>query len=317
MYGNQGNHRPHRGRFRWEHLALAVVCTALVIVGGVKLFGYIGELISAITASGELRQVYYSEPTTVPAAATEAPSPPAVLPTLAPSPSATAAPAVTDVPQLDKVSYPGNPDLKINRRFKALRKESKDIIGWLSMNTLLDEPVMQRDETYYMDHDVLGKPNVNGALFLDSDISLKTRPYSLVIYGHNMKTGAMFGCLRNYENISFYHNHPFIALETIYEEGRYVIFAVGCVSTEPRSRHHVDFFALHSTDYLERKRVIDALISASVHSCAVDVRPEDQLLLLVTCTEKDSDRRMVAARRIREEEDEAQLKKLVEKTWKK
>ena len=75
MYGNQGNHRPHRGRFRWEHLALAVVCTALVIVGGVKLFGYIGELISAITASGELRQVYYSEPTTVPAAATEAPSP--------------------------------------------------------------------------------------------------------------------------------------------------------------------------------------------------------------------------------------------------
>ena len=70
MYGNQGNHRPHRGRFRWEHLALAVVCTALVIVGGVKLFGYIGELISAITASGELRQVYYSEPTTVPAAAT-------------------------------------------------------------------------------------------------------------------------------------------------------------------------------------------------------------------------------------------------------
>ncbi len=72
------------------------------------------------------------------------------------------------------------------------------------MNTLLDEPVMQRDETYYMDHDLLGKPNVNGALFLDSGISLKTRPYSLVIYGHNMKTGAMFGCLRNYENLAFY-----------------------------------------------------------------------------------------------------------------
>ena len=317
MYGNQGNHRPHRGRFRWEHLALAVVCTALVIVGGrevIRLYRRTDFRDHRLrrTAPGVLQRTYHRA-----CRGHGSAQPPAVLPTLAPSPSATAAPAVTDVPQMDKVSYPGNLDLKIHRRFKALRKENKDIIGWLSMNTLLDEPVMQRDETYYMDHDVLGKPNVNGALFLDSDISLKTRPYSLVIYGHNMKTGAMFGCLRNYENISFYHNHPFIALETIYEEGRYVIFAVGCVSTEPRSRHNVNFFALHSTDYLERKRVIDALISASVHSCAVDVRPEDQLLLLVTCTEKDSDRRMVAARRIREEDDEAQLKKLVEKTWKK
>ena len=319
MYGNQGNYRPRRRRFRWGRLALAVLCVSLFIFGGVKLVGYIGDLLSTIAASRDMRQVYYSEPTPAPAAVTAAPETPApsVLPALSPSPSATPAPAVTNVPQLKKVSYPGNPNLQINRRFKALRKENRDIVGWLTMNTLLDEPVMQRDETYYMDHDILGKPNVNGALFLDSGISLKTRPYSLVIYGHNMKTGTMFGCLRNYENLAFYHNNPFISFHTIYEEGRYVIFAAGCVSTEPRTRHYVDFIALNSTDYLERKGVIDTLIAASVHSCFVDVNPEDQLLILVTCTEKDGDRRMLAARRVRDGENEAVLKKTVERSWKK
>lgn len=42
----------------------------------------------------------------------------------------------------------------------------------------------------------------------------------------------------------------------------------------------------------------------------------DLLLPLVTCTEKGQDRRVVAARRIRDGEDEAALKKLVEKSRK-
>jgi sortase (surface protein transpeptidase) len=47
------------------------------------------------------------------------------------------------------------------------------------------------------------------------------------------------------------------------------------------------------------------------------VRPDDQLLLLVTCVENDTERRVVAARRVREGEDEAQLKTLEERSWKK
>ena len=43
---------------------------------------------------------------------------------------------------------------------------------------------------------------------------------------------------------------------------------------------------------------------------------EDQLLLLVTCVEKDEERRVVAARRIRDGEDEKELKKLAERSWK-
>ena len=83
-----------------------------------------------------------------------------------------------------------------------------------------------------MDHDALGEKNVNGAIFLDAAVTLKSRPYSLVLYGHNMKTGAMFGNLRNYENASFYHKNPFISFDSMYEKGRYVIFAVTNISIE-------------------------------------------------------------------------------------
>ena len=131
-----------------------------------------------------------------------------------------------------------------------------------------------------------------------------------------MKTGAMFGCLRNFESASFYRKNPFITFDSLYEEGRYVVFAVGSVSTELYARHYMDFFALISTDIQKRQTAIDAFKAASVHTCTIDVQPEDQLLILVTCVEKDEERRVVAARRIRDGEDEKELKDLAERSQK-
>ena len=210
--------------------------------------------------------------------------------------------------------YPDNPKRQISSRFRELRKEGRDIVGWLTLGRLLDEPVVQRDHIYYMDHDARENANVNGALFLDAGIRLDTRPYIYIIFGHNMKSGAMFGCLRNYENIAYYRRDPFMTFDTMYEEGRYAVFAVGTVSMEEEDGNYVDFFGLKSADVRERERAIQALISASVHTCPLDVRPEDQLLVLVTCVGTDEERRVVAARRIRADETEEDIRKLVEKS---
>ena len=218
---------------------------------------------------------------------------------------------------LSEITYPNNPRLEISSKFKALRKQNKDIVGWLTIETLLDEAVTQRDEDYYMNHDALGKKNVNGAIFLDSGISLKIRPYTYILYGHNMKTGAMFGCLRNFENIAYYHSNPFITFDTMYESGRYVIFAVGTINTVEKVRNYVDLFSLRFNYIQERESAIRTLINSSVFSNTVDVQPDDQLLLLVTCVEHDNERRVVAARRVREGENEDDLKNTVARSWKK
>ena len=78
----------------------------------------------------------------------------------------------------------------------------------------------------------------------------------------------------------------------------------------------MDFYALGSDDIRERQKAINALISSSVNTCNIDVRPEDQLLALVTCVSRDDERRVVAARRIRYGEDEAVLKELAERSRK-
>jgi len=229
----------------------------------------------------------------------------------------TAEPEAEAAGELPREGYPGNPKLRIRSRFRELRKEGRDIVGWLTLDRLLDEPVVQRDHLYYLNHDALGGENVNGALFLDAGIRLDIRPRAYLIYGHNMKIGAMFGRLRNYENIAYYRREPFLTFDTLYEEGRFVIFAVGSVSTGEGSGNYVDFFGLKSDGIREREAALEALVSASVYTCPLDVRPEDQLLVLVTCVEKEEERRVVAARRIREDETEAELKKLVEKSRKK
>ena len=301
MQGGQWKGRRKRKtrfrRFRWGRAALIAVSAALVVFALVKFIGYGADYLSSRRTAEALRQAYPSENPApeITAAPTEQP-PAAVLPT---------------------VKYPANSTLIVSDRFKALRKQNKDIVGWLTLGTLLDEGVTQRDATYYLTHDALGKKNVNGAIFLDSGTSLKTRPYTFLLYGHNMKSGAMFGCLRNYENLRFYRANPFITFDTLYEDGRYVIFAAGTVNIVEPVRNYVNLFSLLSSNIQERQTALDALANASIFSCPMDVRPDDQLLLLVTCVDDDNERRVVAARRIREGEDERQLKTLAERSWKK
>ena len=312
------NRRRNRRRIRWGRLIAVLLGLGAAAFGLVKLIVYGADLLSSRRTARELRAVYDAAPVAETPAAAETSAPEAAPEsTAAPAAAPTAGPAPAALSKLPEIGYPGNPGKTIGSRFRSLRKENRDIVGWLTIGRLIDEPVVQRDDVYYMDHDAKGNRNVNGAVFLDSGVSLKTRPWTYILYGHNMKSGAMFGNLRNYENASFYHGSPFIAFDTVYEEGRYVVFAVGNVSTVEGGRNYVDFYALKSPDIAVRQKSIDLLTAASVHTCTVDVQPEDQLLLLVTCVEKDEERRIVAARRIREGEDEKALAALVEKSRKK
>ena len=193
--------------------------------------------------------------------------------------------------------------LTADGRFDAARRKNPDIIGWLSAGGLLREPVVQRDNEYYLTHDAQDRRNDNGAIFLDVNADLTTRPYTLILYGHNMKSGAMFGCLRNYEYADFCQRHPILTFNTLYEEGRYVIFAVGEVSDRVIDENYVDLFQLStSMKITDRQCAIDSLEANAVHRLQVDVRPDDQLLLLVTCTDEAGEHRVIAARRLREGE---------------
>ena len=307
--------RPLRDRI------LLCVCVFFVAYGAVRLAGYGIELASSnrtrdeLKAAAEATEMPREEPT--PAAAAEQAAPagiPTEIPTARPpetqEPEARAqAPAPAPEPAsvlLPDVSYPEGTE--ISNRFKKLRKKSKYIVGWITMNNL-DEPVVQKNNTYFLNHDAMGGKNSNGAIFLDENISLKTnRPYTLLVYGHNMKSGAMFGDLRKYRDYAYAARHRVFSFDTMYEDGKYAVFSVAVIHVEPGMSRYVDFRCLLADNREVRKKELEKLESFDEGGATVlDVNEEDQLLLLITCTGDDSERLVVSARRLRDGETEDSL----------
>lgn len=326
--------RRRRGiRLQAGRKALAVLLACVAVYALIRLIGYGADWISSRNTARELQKDYYGAGAPAPESSPETPAGETAVPdveekpaeTALPSPKPTGIPTAVPPPaaetplpaetagniRLGQATYPPRKGAAISEKFQELRRKNRDIVGWLTVEGLLDEAVVQRDNVFYLNHDAKGRENVNGAIFLDAAVSLVSRPWSAVLYGHNMKNGTMFGALRNFESSSFYRRNPFVTFNSMYEDGRYVIFSVGEVSTVSRRSNYLDFYGVMTDDRAARQKAIDTLLRCSVHSCTLEVKPEDQLLLLVTCVEEDENRRVVAARRIREGESEEKLKETV------
>ncbi len=302
--------RRRRRRRREEMLRIAVraVLACVFVYCMVSLIGYGWDFVQSRLASRALRETYYEEAQSTPEPQVSAPlTTPTPAPTATPEPDATPAPTATPQVTLRRQGYPENPFARVTSRFEKLRRANADIVGWLNLEDMLDEAVVQRDNDYYLNRDYRGYHNKNGAIFMEQTVDLSTRPYLIALYGHNMKTGAMFGCLRNYEDTSFLRANPFITFDTMYESGRYVIFAVGTYGINNTVGRYVSLGQLSSTLIEQRQTAIDALLRYSIYTNEIDVRPDDQILLLVTCVDDDAERRIVAARRLRDGEAEHEL----------
>lgn len=305
---------------RWVTLACIILCVVMFLVGAVKLIGYGIEYLTSQQSSGELRQTYYEAQKDAASAGQTDANPADMQETPPPAgsgdmPAASGAPGDEESPEILRVhTYPDNPNQMVNSRFQSIRKVNRDIVGWLTINGMLDEPVVRRNNIFYMTHDYHGRENINGAIFLDEIISLDKRPYTLILYGHNMRNGTMFGHLYDYDDLAYYKANPFITFDSIYEDGRYVIFAAAHVNVGYADQYYLDVGKLISNNVKERSAVLDMLCEASVISSGVTVRADDQVLLLVTCVGDDNVRRVVAARRIREDETEESVAALVQQS---
>lgn len=288
--------------FRRVLLCLSVL---LIVYGVCRLAGYGIDWVFSRMASRELREIAAEPepsaetvPDVTPAAETPDPETPSPAPSAAPSALPEEKPAPQSV-NLPAVNYPNG--LQVSPRIRELRKKSEYIIGWLTMDDL-DEPVVQKDNDFFLDHDAMGRRNVNGAVFMDEDILLMTRPYTFLLYGHNMKTGAMFGNLRKYEQLSYFSKHRIIRFDTLYEEGQYVAFSVATIRLTPGTAGYLSLADLRSPVRKTRQKALNTLTALSVHPNILDINEEDQLLLLITCVGDDDQRLVVAARRLREKE---------------
>lgn len=106
---------------------------------------------------------------------------------------------------------------------------NNDLVGWFDMPYLNAQyPVVQKkdDQDYYLYRDFYGQDNISGCLYVDADCDVFQPSDSVVIYGHAMKTGAMFGGLSKYQDKSYWEQHQTFTFDTLYERHTYQIFCV-------------------------------------------------------------------------------------------
>lgn len=245
-------------------VSFLLVAVILIVLGFVE-DGRSRDTVSDLQASAESRR---EEDSAEPA------------PTLTPSPvpEATAEPADTPEPTPEPTENPYRDSFLAN----------SDMAAWLQIpGTVIDYPVMwtPRDENYYLKRGFDGKSNQNGCLILDTDSSLEPLTTNLIIHGHNMKSGAMFGTLSNYESEEYYQEHKNIVLYTENLRRNYEVIAVFRSQVFKKSDNVFKFYKFFQADSQEEfDEFYDNIMAMSIYDTGVTSQFGDHFLTLSTCS---------------------------------
>jgi len=182
--------------------------------------------------------------------------------------------------------------LKFQREFE----KNKKLIGWLKIDdTIIDYPVMQTsDNKYYLEHNFNQEYDKNGSLFLDCSCSVYPRSTNLIIYGHHMKSGQMFGQLQKYAKESYYEKHKEIQFDTIYEKGTYEIMYVFRSQVYNEDDLVFKYYQfINANSGTEFQSYMEEMKKLSLYDTGVTAGFGDSLLTLSTCDNSQKDGRFV------------------------
>lgn len=173
-------------------------------------------------------------------------------------------------------------------------KTNADVKAFLSVSgTSIRYPVVQAvDNEYYLTRNVEKKASKAGSLFFDYRCAFDALKGHYIIYGHNMRSGAMFGTLKYYKSQSFFNNHRFIQLSLPGKTLKFEVFSAYVTST------HFNFIRTYfngDDDYL---RFIKELQRRSKFKTDAVLTAEDVVLTLSTCTYEITDGRFVVHARL-------------------
>lgn len=198
---------------------------------------------------------------------------------------------------------------EILAKYQSLYETNSDMIGWLSIDdTLIDYPVMQtmEGECYYLDLDFYKKPNKNGCLILDTDSvagsGTKVRDYTngtapstnLIIHGHTMKSGEMFGKLTLYENEEYGKQHNIIHFDSLYEEREYELISVFYSQVYYESDMVFKYYKFFQADTQEEfDDWYENIKTMSLYDTGVTAQLGDEFITLSCCSYQVEDGRFV------------------------
>jgi sortase B len=148
--------------------------------------------------------------------------------------------------------------------------------------------VQSEDNEFYLTHTFDKTTNSSGCLFEDYRITGGLSASNVIIYGHNMKNGSMFGLLSRYNSEDFYftegHDTFLIYTENVVRQYR-IFSAYIC---DPLSDTYTFNFSSLSglAAYAQKMKAL------SMYDTGVSVDDPSQIVTLSTCT-SDGSRRFI------------------------
>lgn len=200
-------------------------------------------------------------------------------------------------------------EISILPQYVSLYNQNSDMIGWLKIDdTLIDYPVMQtmEDEEYYLYRGFDKAENNCGCLIMDTDSSVGVGNLeegyalgdipstNLIIHGHTMKTGEMFGDLQLYKSEDYGKEHSIIKFDSLYEQREYklisVFYSKVYYEDEDVFKYYKFFNANSIEEFDDWYRNIKSL---SLYDTGVEATFGDEFITLSCCSYQEENGRFV------------------------
>ena len=179
--------------------------------------------------------------------------------------------------------------------YNTLYLQNSDIVGWIRIDgTTINYPVMQTpdDPDYYLKHNFNKEYSSYGIPYAAGNCDVFEPSDNIIIYGHHIKNGKMFGALEDYKRRSFYNEHSAIQFDTLTEHGEYAIFAV--FKTVAYSDSGFAFYNfIDAADEDEFNAYISKCKELSLYDTEITAEYGDKLLSLSTCEYSSQNGRLV------------------------
>lgn len=181
--------------------------------------------------------------------------------------------------------------------YNSLHERNDDFVGWLRLyGTDISYPVMQtpENEEYYLQRNFDKGYSRYGALFASARSDVKKPSPLVIIYGHDMKNGSMFGNLEDYTDPEYYGDHRYIRFDGLDKRRSYEIMLVTRTvvntgaSSEFRYYEYSDF-----ADEADFDEFIEQAQKEAYFDTGVTASFGDRLLLLSTCEDNSQNGRLL------------------------
>lgn len=177
-----------------------------------------------------------------------------------------------------------NPPTVLNQ-YAELYLDNPDMVGWIKIeDTDINYPVMQTPnyEDYYLHRNFDGEYSFRGCIYVEESCDVFAPSDNVIIYGHNMKDGSMFGYLCKYVDQSFCEEHRYITFDTILEQRTYEIVAVFKTSASVGKGFEYNAFIDASSEE-DFEEFASTIMELAMYDLGTEISYGDKLIMLSTC----------------------------------